>query len=183
MSKPTAPRPIPASAPDAEPAADLLGLVEAETRAGGSSRARVPLPAVVVGVLHGLGPEGEALVEYAANPGIGPVAAQAAVALTASDAGREVVLAFAGGDARLPIVLGVLQTPHVVESPGASSPTAEVRVDGERLTIEGQREVVLKCGEASITLTRAGKVLIRGTYVLSRSSGANRIKGASVDVN
>ena len=45
------------------------------------------------------------------------------------------------------------------------------------------REIVLRCGEASITLTRAGKVLIRGTYILTRSSGANRIKGAAVEIN
>ena len=41
----------------------------------------------------------------------------------------------------------------------------------------------LRCGKASITLTRAGKVLIRGAYLLSRSSGVNRIKGGSVQIN
>ena len=46
-----------------------------------------------------------------------------------------------------------------------------------------ESEIVLRCGEASITLTRAGKVLIRGTYLLSRSSGVNRIKGGSVQIN
>ena len=49
--------------------------------------------------------------------------------------------------------------------------------------LTAEREIVLKCGEASITLTRAGKVLIKGTYVLSRSSGYNKIKGAAVDIN
>ena len=44
-------------------------------------------------------------------------------------------------------------------------------------------QIVLRCGEASITLTRAGKVLIRGAYVLSRSSGTNRIQGGSVEIN
>ena len=182
MSKPTLPATPADGAPAADQPDDLLGLVAAETRANVPSRA-LATHGVVVGVLHGIGAEGEPLVEYAGNPAVGPVPAQSTVSITAADRGREVVLAFAGGDVRLPIVLGVLQTPHVVEPVGASSPAAEVRVDGERLTIEGQREVVLKCGEASITLTRAGKVLIRGTYVLSRSSGANRIKGASVDVN
>jgi hypothetical protein len=42
---------------------------------------------------------------------------------------------------------------------------------------------VLRCGQASVTLTKAGKVLIRGTYVSSRSSGVNRIKGGSVQLN
>jgi hypothetical protein len=42
---------------------------------------------------------------------------------------------------------------------------------------------VLRCGEASITLTKAGKILIRGTYVLSRSSGVNMVKGATIHLN
>ena len=43
--------------------------------------------------------------------------------------------------------------------------------------------MVLRCGKASITLTKAGKVLIEGSYVLSRSTGVNRIKGGSVQLN
>ncbi|WP_431261983.1 DUF6484 domain-containing protein [Roseateles chitinivorans] len=58
-----------------------------------------------------------------------------------------------------------------------------VTVDGERVVLNGAKQVELRCGEASIVLTAAGKILIKGTYVLSRSSGANRIKGAFVDIN
>ncbi len=58
-----------------------------------------------------------------------------------------------------------------------------VQVDGKRVVIEGQDEVVLRCGEASITLTKAGKIMIRGKYLLNRSSGVNRILGGSVQVN
>ncbi|RYG50239.1 MAG: hypothetical protein EOO01_11170 [Chitinophagaceae bacterium] len=58
-----------------------------------------------------------------------------------------------------------------------------VHVDGKRVVIEGQEEVVLMCGESSITLTKAGKVIIRGKYLVSRSSGVNRILGGSVQVN
>jgi hypothetical protein len=32
-------------------------------------------------------------------------------------------------------------------------------------------------------LTRAGKVVIKGRYVVSRSSGDNKVKGASVEIN
>jgi hypothetical protein len=58
-----------------------------------------------------------------------------------------------------------------------------VMVDDKRIEIEGQDEVVLRCGKASITLRRNGRVVIRGTYVESRSSGTNRIKGGSVLIN
>lgn len=58
-----------------------------------------------------------------------------------------------------------------------------VRVDGKRVVIEGEEEVVLMCGESSISLKRNGKITIRGKYLLSRASGVNRILGGSVEVN
>lgn len=42
---------------------------------------------------------------------------------------------------------------------------------------------MLRCGKASITLTRSGKIILRGTYISSRSSGVIRIKGGSVQIN
>ena len=65
------------------------------------------------------------------------------------------------------------------EQPGQ----VEVDADGERLIVSAKEQVVIRCGKASITLTKAGKVLIQGAYVLSRSSGVNRIKGGSVQLN
>src|SRR5689334_5970352 len=40
----------------------------------------------------------------------------------------------------------------------------DLLVDGRRVTVEANRELVLKCGKASITLTRAGKIILRGTH-------------------
>jgi hypothetical protein len=51
------------------------------------------------------------------------------------------------------------------------------------VSFEAGKEIVLRCGDASITLTRAGKILIKGAYVLSRSSGVNRIQGGAVEIN
>ena len=59
----------------------------------------------------------------------------------------------------------------------------EASLGGERLEFTAGREIVFRCGDASITLTKAGKVLIQGAYLLSRSSGVNRIKGGSVQIN
>jgi hypothetical protein len=70
-----------------------------------------------------------------------------------------------------------------IQSVNVSQHGDTVHIDGKRVVLEGQEEVVLKCGEASITLTRNGKVVIRGKYLLSRSSGLNRILGGSVQVN
>ena len=59
----------------------------------------------------------------------------------------------------------------------------EVNADGERLVVSAKEQLVLRCGKATITLSKAGKVLIEGTYISSRSSGVNRIKGGSVQLN
>lgn len=112
------------------------------------------------------------------------VAARTAVRLRRDQIGASVVIAFEGGDARRPIVLGVVQDrlsspPHVDEA----SRGVTVHADDERYEIKAEREIVLRCGDASITLTRAGKVIIKGNYVLTRSTGPNRIKGAVVDIN
>ena len=60
---------------------------------------------------------------------------------------------------------------------------AEARVDGKRVVITGEEEVELRCGEASIVLSKSGKLVIRGAYVETRAKGTNRIKGGSVQIN
>jgi hypothetical protein len=122
-----------------------------------------------VATFSGLSPEGAALVEL--SPGGVPLCALSTIALAADDIGSRVVVVFQDADASRPIIIGRLQDNHCL------------RVDNQRLVIEAGREIELRCGEASIVLTRAGKVLIRGNYVLSRSRGANKIKGAFVDIN
>jgi hypothetical protein len=112
------------------------------------------------------------------------VRARTTVRLLRSQIGSSVVLLFEGGDVRRPIVVGVIQDRGVAQdSAGAPQQLVSVQADDDRVVVSAEREIVLRCGEASITLTRAGRVLIKGTYVLSRSSGHNKIKGAAVDIN
>jgi hypothetical protein len=59
----------------------------------------------------------------------------------------------------------------------------EADVDGRRVKIVARDEIVLECGEASITLRRNGKVIVRGTYVETYSTGTNRVKGGQVRIN
>ena len=62
-------------------------------------------------------------------------------------------------------------------------PFIEADVDGKRIRVTAQDEIVLQCGSASVTLRRNGRVVIRGTYVETRSEGTNRIKGGQVQIN
>jgi hypothetical protein len=122
------------------------------------------------------------LVIYPQQPGTGALRARAVVDLHAEHIGHDVVLVFERGDPQLPIVIGYVRgekSRRLPEQPGQ----VEVHADGERLVVSAKEQIVLRCGKASITLTRAGKVLIHGTYLLSRSSGVNRIKGGSVQLN
>jgi hypothetical protein len=161
---------------------------------------------IVVGTYRGPSELGEPLVDFAGNPSPGALPARSLVPLAAAEMGREVVIAFDSGDRRRPIVLGALvrssletgpnpavaaiaataENPAEIETqvvPARVGEGVEIERDGDRIVLEADREIVLRCGEASLTLTRAGKVLIRGTYVLSRSSGVNRLKGGSVQIN
>ena len=92
---------------------------------------------------------------------------------------------FESGDPKMPIVIGLMEPrPKVSEQPSESAQKPlDVQLDGERLEFTANREIVLKCGKATITLTRAGKIILRGAYLLSRSSGVNQIKGGSIQLN
>jgi Domain of unknown function (DUF6484) len=118
--------------------------------------------------ITGIGPDGRALVLIPAL-GATPQPAQSLVPLPAAAVGRQAAVTMMDDQ---PLILGLLQ------------PLApEVEADGEKLVLEARREVTLRCGKASIHLTADGRVTIRGTQVLSRSDGPNRVQGASVQLN
>jgi hypothetical protein len=146
--------------------------------------AEAALPQAVTARFHGFDLEDQPLVVGVPNLPHEIVAARTTVPLLRSQIGSTVVLVFEHGDPRRPIVVGVLleRRPILVDpAPGPS--LVSKQADDDRLVMSAEREIVLRCGDASITLTRAGKVIIKGTYVVSRSSGYNKIKGAAVDIN
>jgi hypothetical protein len=103
---------------------------------------------------------------------------------------REVVLLFEDGDPGRPILAGFL-APAASATPALDAALeatlGEVpelaEVDGKRVAIEGKEEIVLRCGAASITLRKNGRVVIRGLHVETHASGTNRIKGGTVKIN
>ncbi len=96
---------------------------------------------------------------------------------------QQVVLLFEHGDRTRPIIVGFLETLPEPAPPAESTPVVEADVDGKRVRVTAQDEIVLQCGAASVTLRRNGRVIIRGTYVETRADGTNRIKGGQVQIN
>jgi hypothetical protein len=146
----------------------------------------------VAGLLVGRDERG-VLVDFAGNPH-GPLVARATVPLEgvvidgAPAKGPEVLLVFEHERSDQPIVVGLLGLTSEQKAPTA--PLAhppkgrlEAVVDGARVVLDARDEIVLQCGEASITLRRNGRVVIRGAYVETRSRGVNRIKGGTVQIN
>lgn len=158
---------------------------------------------IIIGIFSGLNEEGQALVNYQENTLTEPVIAISTVALNHQQSGRQVALLFANGNPEKPVIMGLIHSPldeiienfelvaektetvtnSAVNTEIAKHPADDVYLDGKRVVLEGKEEVVFKCGDASITLTRTGKILIRGKYLLNRSTGVNRIMGGSVQVN
>jgi len=164
---------IPLSAVAARDSDDLVALAPS-LLSPPTSLTPMALLTPTVGRLQGIDTHGKAQVQdLPACPGQ-TLVCRSTVPLQSDLAGREVLVVFEGGDVQRPIIVGVLQT---------ASPPLSVQADGQRQVIEAEREIILKCGAASITLTRAGRIVIKGSYVLSRSSGVNKIKGAAVDIN
>lgn len=122
------------------------------------------------------------LVVFEGQPTSAAIAAKATLDLHASHIGRDVVLMFDSGDAMRPVILGCLHDPYESSGP-ARSGHVDVDADGQRLVVSAKEQLVLRCGKASITLTRSGKVLLQGTYISNRSSGVLRLKGGAVQIN
>lgn len=159
---------------------------------------------VVIGTIVDVDSFGIPWVDYSGNPQSRPLQALTTASVRKHNIGRQAALLFSEGNPEKPVVIGLIKnildqelsaelslvdTPNqigVAKDSGldvSDHQPKKVIIDGERMEFTADKEIVLKCGKASITLTRAGKILIRGAYLSNRSSGVNRIKGGSVQIN
>lgn len=88
-----------------------------------------------------------------------------------------VLLDFLDGRADRPVILALLRDRIDPEGDERTS------FDLEDVTLKAPKNLVLECGESSITLNHTGRVTIRGTEVVSESTGAVKLKGAYVELN
>lgn len=143
-----------------------------------------------IGTLAAPGPSGEIVVEYDGKSAAARLLSSVKrnQLIKEENRGRAVLLVFEEGDPDRPIIVGLMEDPleELVSMEFSAEPSnspKEARVDGKRVAIEAQEEITLKCGAGSITLRKDGKIIIKGTHLLSRSSGPIRVKGARVDIN
>lgn len=172
-----------ASLLEADGAALLSPLLEGRRSLKFEPGSPASIHGVVVGELLAITDDGRVpLVRHEGHAGTAALRARTTIDLHGQHIGSRVVLMFDRGDPSLPIVLGLLrqETGWPTESPPGQ---VEVDADGQRMIVSAREQLVVRCGKASITLTKAGKVLIEGSYVSTRSTGVNRIKGGSVQLN
>jgi hypothetical protein len=146
---------------------------------------------VKVGNLVEVTPDRRVIVDYPQNP-IGPTAARLAVTMRSRDLKEvlpvEVLLLFESDDPHLPIVVGIVCDRLLSDDENESfvfrkQKSDLVTLDGDRLVFDARKEVVLRCGKGSITLQSDGKIIVKGTELVSRASRNNKIKGAAVSIN
>jgi hypothetical protein len=133
-----------------------------------------------LGILAGLGPAGEAWVDVPRQRRRN-VSARSTVSLLPEHVGRQVLLSWIDGGAE-PVICGIIRQPIDAER-DAAAPRLEAVVDAERIVLSGQREVVLRCGKASIVLSADGSVVIKGAQLLTSATGVHRIRGGAVQIN
>lgn len=135
----------------------------------------------VVGTLLRVDANGRAWVEFPGSHG--EVLARCAVAEQAIPSsqdlpGSAVLLVFEAEDRHRPIITGFVRDRLVPETSAA-----EQRIRAAKIVLEGEQELVLSCGQGTLTMTADGRIVIKGTRLTSRASESNKVRGAVVLIN
>ena len=141
---------------------------------------------VVLGILVGFNQQHQPLVVFANSPQeTAKVAMNTVATLSQTQVGKQVALLFVNGDLNQPIIMGLIRSPEEMKANTASSTSVATTTshNQKHLKLDAEESIELTCGQSSLTLTRAGKILLRGQYVSSYSKGVNTVKGGSVKIN
>ena len=114
---------------------------------------------------------GDVLVDFPGNH-LGPILARVATTEELGAVSAEsVLLFFEDGDPTLPIVAGIVRN------------GLQRNKSGRELRLESSDEITISCGKSSIMLRSDGRVVIKGTELVSRASRTNKIRGAAIEIN
>jgi len=134
---------------------------------------------LLIGHLNGYDDMGRPLVVV---PGIldTPQPAQALCPLEPFSTNIQCALMFEAGHRDKPVIMGWLQQPVIALT---VSDEAKIECRKGAVNLHAATEINLHCGQASIRMNANGRIELRGTTVVSHSTGLNRIRGAAVKVN
>lgn len=103
------------------------------------------------------------------------ITAASLVELNIEDLGASVLVVRWTGSDRA-IILGIIH-----EKPKDTSLSASV--EGDIVRIRAERNLVLQCGKASVTLDANGAIKVKGEKITSAAKGRHNIRGGSVHLN
>lgn len=117
-----------------------------------------------------------------------PIQARTLVDIDLAAIGHDVLLSFDDKNDDRPIILGLIQDrckkeADLTELDLHRNQVDTYYLDKERVEIEAKKEIVMRCGDCSVTLRKDGKIIIKGVHVISRAKGANKMRGAAVTIN
>ncbi len=144
--------------------------------------------AALSGQLDGFDSEGRLLFRPDGDPnlrvpvGIGAALSDGAVVKAARQGARALVVRTVDPSPSWMLV-GLIRDRVAASARDARAGELEVQVDGETLRLTAENNIELRCGSASLTLRKDGKVVLSGTYIVSNSRGANKIRGATISLN
>lgn len=184
MLKQNARSPRPSAANPVSPSeTSLLERIVAESEAGRGAAATARS-----GHLHSIDPDGCVLfqLEGSSDPpfpvSIGLDLSDGAIVKAVRQQRRALVIPTADPVKRW-VLVGMVRERVSPKARDAGPGRLEWRVDGERICVDAEHDLELRCGRARITLRYDGRIELRGTHILSASRGPNRIKGATVALN
>lgn len=135
---------------------------------------------LLFGTLVGLESSGLALVQVGKSAEDLVRSVRSIVELSTDNVGSDLVLAHDRSHPESPVILGVIRPAGEC---GNTQRRLTVESEGETLALSADREITIRCGQASLRLTQAGKIELRGTEIMTRATGANKIKGGSISLN
>ena len=84
---------------------------------------------------------------------------------------------------RQPVLVALLREAISAEARHKAACESATRISGQAVEIDAQQSLELSCGRAHITLHADGRIELNGDYLLSRSRGPIKLKGATIDIN
>lgn len=80
-------------------------------------------------------------------------------------------------------ILGRIYRSSETVSDGCAGDVAHCAASPSTLLLEATEELTLRVGDGSITIRKDGKILIKGTDLVSSAKRMNRVKGGAVAIN